>query len=392
MPQLPHRRSFLFGLSLLCLVLPVAAQEEENVNSRIANRCRERLAELHEKGIFPGASLAFVLENGAEITVTAGYADPDTERTMTSKDRLMAGSTGKTYVAAAAMRLALAGKLGLDDPVSEWLGDREWFPRLPNADELTVRQLLQHSSGIPEYYDQREFLDVLPKEPKRGWKPEELIAYVLDDPPRCAAGKGWSYADTNFLLVGLIIEKASGEGFYDQVREHLLTPHRLHDTIATDKLKLPGVTQGVVVMGRFFGYGERAQQDGEFVFNPQFEWCGGGFATTPLDLARWGRILYSGALFEQDYLDEMIDGVVTRRMPKERYGLGTFVQETKAGAMYGHDGFFPGYLTSMGYFAEHRFAAALQINTDNVRGLGVPSMHLFLEPFAEIVAEELARD
>jgi D-alanyl-D-alanine carboxypeptidase len=397
------RRPFLLPLLLFAAVLlgggsRVEAQEAktdpvgEGIAERIADRCRERLATMHEEGIFPGASLAFVLPDGTPITVVAGFADPDTARKMSPDDRLMAGSTGKTYVAAAAMRLVLAGKMSLDDPLSRWLGKREWFDRLPNASELTLRSLLQHTSGIPEYYDQREFLEILPVDPKREWSPEELIAFVLDDPPRVEAGKGWSYADTNFLLVGLVIEEVSGEPFYDQVREHLLRPHELHDTIPTDRCTLPGVVQGTVVMGRFFGYPERSQKEGEFVFNPQFEWCGGGFATTPLDLARWGRILYSGAALKGEYLDEMIAGVPTRRLPEERYGLGTFLQETKVGPMQGHDGFFPGYLTSLGYFSEHRFAAALQINTDDVRSIGVPSMHLLLEPFAVIAAEELAWD
>ncbi len=377
------------SLPFLLLFATATLATGQEAATRISERSREALEKLHENGTVPGASLAFVLPDGAQVTVTAGFADPDTEREMTPKDRLMTGSSGKTFVAAAAMRLVLEGKLSLDEPIAKWVGEREWFQQLPNAGDLTLRHLLNHRSGIPEYYRQYEFLSVLPEDPKRTWKPEELIAFVCDDEPLAPVGEQWSYADTNYLIVGLVLEEVSEQSFYEQVREHFLEPHGLQDTIPSDRCDLPGVAQGEIVMGRLFGFPERAQEDGEFAVNPQFEWCGGGFATTPRDLARWAWLLYSGKAMEGDYLGQLLDGVPTGRFGGERYGLGTFLQNTSAGVMHGHDGFFPGYLTSMGYFPEHGFAVALQINTDDMRALEVPGVHVLLESFAAIAAEEL---
>ena len=395
----PSRRAVLRGLLFFVplLLSARAATALQDERPGVADRIRERshavLCETLERTELPGVSLAFVLPGGEEVAVVAGYSCRETEMAMKPTDRLPAGSTGKTFVAAAVLRAVHLGRLSLDDPASKWLGEEEWFDRLPNAEDLTVRNLLNHTCGIPEYYDQREFLEALPADFERTWKPEELIAFVLDDEPHFPAGEGWSYADTNFLIAGLILERATRQAFYDQVREHFLVPHGLTRTIPTDRQDVPEVAQGYVVLGRFFGLPERARKDDRFTFNPQFEWCGGGFASTPLDLARWAHVLYTGKAFEGEYLEEMLNGVETRSGPGPsggRYGLGTFLHETKAGPMHGHDGFFPGYLTSMGYFPEHGLAAALQLNSDDMSALRLPSLHLLLQDFAVIAAEELA--
>ena len=347
------------------------------------------LSGMHERGLFPGASLALVLPGGEEIALCAGLASREDERAMRPKDRMPAGSIGKTFVAAAALRLRQAGRLDLEDAASRWLGEEEWFARLPNSEHLTLRNLLEHSSGIPEYYVNPGFIENLREEPARVRPPEELVSLVLDAPPLFAAGEGWSYADTNYLLVGMVIERASQKTFYEQVREHFLIPHGLRDTLPSDRRDLPGLAQGYVVMGQGLGFPARALVDGRLAVNPQFEWCGGGFATTPLDLARWARVLYQGRAFEGEYLDELLAGVETGRLPGERYGLGTFLRGTRAGPMRGHEGFYPGYLSAMAFFPESGFAAALQVNTDDLRGLGVRSMHTLLEPFAVIATEAL---
>lgn len=385
---------FLLSLALLPLALllaPVAlgGSQETDLDERIRVRAARRLDALVEQGKLPGASLAFILPDGAELTVTSGFASKEDQTKMSPTHRMPAGSAGKTFVAAVAVRLVLSGKLALEDPASKWLGEEEWFARLPNAGTLTLHNLLNHTSGIPEYYSQPEFIAELKKDTDRAWKPEELLAFVLDDPPLFSAGEGWSYADANFLVVGLIIERASEESFYGQVKRDLLKPHGLTRTLPTDRPDLPDLAQGYIVMGRFFGYPAHAVEEGVFAFNPQFEWCGGGFLSTPRDLAKWASVLYQGKAFEGDYLEALLGGVPTRPKSREKYGLGTFLQETKVGPMHGHDGFFPGYLTSMGYFPEHGFAAALQLNTDDLRALRVPSVHLVLEEYAAIAADEL---
>jgi D-alanyl-D-alanine carboxypeptidase len=114
-------------------------------------------------------------------------------------------------------------------------------------------------------------------------------------------------------------------------------------------------------------------QSGKFIINPQFEWTGGGYASTAEDLARWVKMIYEGRAYSADLLPQVLDGVAAPMLGKEtRYGLGVIIRKTGAGTSYGHSGFFPGYMTDMMYFPEQKIAVAVQVNTSVPRDLGKP--------------------
>ena len=384
---------------LCLLVAPLTAQQEASspsaaiepaVKESIQARCQSLLLELIEQRRLPGASAAIALPDGEVLTIAVGLADVEAGRDLTPRDRLLSGSIGKTYVTAAAHHLIQAGKLSLDAYAAEFFDDQEWFPRVPNAGDITVEHLLRHQTGIPRYVFKSEFWAAMTADPNHVWKPAELLAYVLDEEPEFPAGEGWAYADTNYVIAGMIIEKVAGTTFYEYVQESLLAPHGLEDTVPSDSRRIPGLTQGYVATFQNLGLPERAlDEDGVFVINPQFEWCGGGYANTPADLARWARILFSGRAFEGDYLETMLGSTpAVGLMPGTEYGLGVMLSETKLGPFRGHDGIMVGFLSTMGYYPEADLAAALQFNTDNQRQVGKPPV-LLLHELAAIAAEEL---
>jgi D-alanyl-D-alanine carboxypeptidase len=125
--------------------------------------------------------------------------------------------------------------------------------------------------------------------------------------------------------------------------------------------------------------------DGEFVINPQFEWTGGGIASTTADLARWAKLLYEGEAFDAAMLPTMLDGVPARLGPNTRYGLGVIIRDTPLGPAWGHSGFFPGYLTEMVYFPDHGIAVAVQFNTSDVRSLAMSPGRVLME-LAQVAA------
>jgi D-alanyl-D-alanine carboxypeptidase len=125
---------------------------------------------------------------------------------------------------------------------------------------------------------------------------------------------------------------------------------------------------------------------GKFVINPQFEWCGGGMASTAEDLARWAKALYEGRAFDRSLLPEMLNGVPAKLGPEASYGLGVIIRPTRLGTSYGHSGFFPGYITEMIYFPEQKIAVAVQVNTSVPRATGGPLSRFVIE-----LAEELIR-
>jgi CubicO group peptidase (beta-lactamase class C family) len=121
-------------------------------------------------------------------------------------------------------------------------------------------------------------------------------------------------------------------------------------------------------------------QAGKFIINPQFEWTGGGYASTAEDLARWAKMIYEGRSFSADLLPQVLDGVPAPMLGKEtRYGLGVIIRQTAAGTSYGHSGFFPGYMTDMMYFPEQKIAVAVQVNTSVPRDLGKPLSRVLWE-------------
>src|SRR5690606_34417756 len=119
---------------------------------------------------------------------------------MKPTDRMLAGSTGKTFAAATALQLVKEGKIGLDDKVSKYLGAEEWFERLPNANDITVRQLMNHTSGLVRYEFKDQFTKDLTANPDKSWRPEELVTYLFGESPPFAAGEGWDYSDTNYIV------------------------------------------------------------------------------------------------------------------------------------------------------------------------------------------------
>src|SRR4051794_17131620 len=207
-------------------VCPAAAQPAP---APLVQRFRAELDSLRREYHFPGATGAFVLPDGRVGEVATGFSDTERHVRMRPSSRMLSGSTGKTFVAATALALAQEGVLRLDDPVKVWLSDRPWFSRLPNHDRITLRQLLTHSSGVPDHVYMKSFAADVAKTwklPGQQHPPEALIAYVLDAPPLFEPGKGYHYSDTGYLLVGLIIEKASGHSYYSEVERRFLTPLR----------------------------------------------------------------------------------------------------------------------------------------------------------------------
>jgi D-alanyl-D-alanine carboxypeptidase len=334
----------------------------------------------HGGGSFPGVSAAVSLPDGSVIAVTAGEADTIRHLTMTPQARMLQGSVGKTYFAALAMQLMGEDRLDLDARVADYLGHHDWYHRIPNATEITVRHILTHTSGVMRYEFKEAFTVDLTAQPAKHWEPQELLAYVLDEEASFEAGEGWEYSDTNFILLGMIIEGITGRPCYDLIRERLLVPLGLDDTVPSDSRSIPGLIMGYAGPGNpFGGTDEVLTADGRFVINPQFEWAGGGFASTTSDLARWARALYTGQAFAPELLPTMLEGVPARLGQGSRYGLGVILLDTPVGPSQGHSGFFPGYLTEMAYLPELDLAVAVQVNTSVGRALGKSPFAVLLE-------------
>lgn len=337
----------------------------------------------------PGVAVGIVLKDGTVMRYAAGESDREAHIAMRPDDLMLAGSTGKTFFAAVALQLIEEGRLQLDAPISQYLGTRPWFSRLPNAKDVTVRQLMTHTSGIIRYEFDDKFVKDLRANPGKTWTPEEELAYLFDTTAPFPAGQGWDYSDTNYIVLGLIVEDLLNAPYYAEINRRLLKPLNLSHVVPSTSRRIPGLVQGYAGDNDPLGLGgpvikfsdNGASRMGEFVVNPQFEWAGGGFATSAVDLARWGHELYApdGKALSPKSRAMMIDAAVPAKLGAgSQYGLGVIIRPPSAPAgmssvTWGHSGFFPGYLSELIYVVETGTTLAIQINSSGPRTRGAAS-------------------
>jgi D-alanyl-D-alanine carboxypeptidase len=342
---------------------------------------------LHEDGDFPGVSLGIALPDGSTLHLASGVADQASRAPLSEDSRFLAGSVGKTFFSALALQLAEEGRLELDAPISRFLGSDPWFDRLPNARYITVRMLLNHTSGLVRYEFDPRVAEAITTDPDKVWTGEDRLAYLLDTMAPFAAGEDWTYSDTNYIVLAMILERITGTEAYSEIRRRFIEPLGLRNTVPSDRRAIDGLIQGYAGPDNPFGGRELMLEGGRLIFDPQLEWAGGGYASSPVDLAVWGRALFSGRLHGEDVPAQLVEGVPTTN-PNLRYGLGAMIQSTDLGPSWGHGGFFPGYLSEMRYYPKHDLGVAVQFNTSVPSDLGSTPGNVAHE-VARLVVEHL---
>jgi len=376
---------FAIPILLVLFAVSVGAQQPAKIRFEMSDAALARIREDFKikldqsltKAKIAGATVAFVLADGRHAEFAAGVRDLETRVPLQPDDPMFAGSIGKTFVAATTLQLVSEGKLSLDEKISRWLGDRLWFAKLPNGSDITLRMLLNHSSGIPNHVDEKSFFKTTEKEADRDIKYEDLLTFILGKPAPFPAGKGYNYSDTNYILIGLVVEKVTGNTLYDEIGKRFIKPLGLTHTFPSNTRNAP------IVVGYFEN--KPAFKSGRFFVNPQWEWAGGGFASTPGDLALWATKLYSGNVLNKEMFDQMLSSTTVGE--GKDYGLGVEIYHTKWGTALGHDGEFPGYLSDMRYYRDYGFAIAVQINSDQTPE-GNSFMSSAADDFAQLLIEE----
>lgn len=364
------RRALLVSLGLAGLAIVAVLWHSAALNPNdVQQRFQSELDALHDTYRFPGATAAFILPDGTVKVVATGRADVEGGVPMTEQSRMLAASIGKTFVGASVLALANRGAVDLDDPVSKYLGDRPWFPRLRGGEAMTLRQLLTHSSGIANHVDSERFKRAFSENRRINaspLKPEALIGFVLDRPPLFKPGMGWSYSDTGYILIGLVIERVTGRSYFEELTRLFLGPLGLSLTTPSDRPDLPGLASGYLASKNHFDLPSKTTtRPGFMAWDPGIEWTGGGLVSNPADLVVWAKALYEGRAMKGDYLEDLLRSVEIGGHDGLRYGIAVAIRENgPLGESYGHSGWIPGYCSSLRYYTGHRVAVAFQVNTD----------------------------
>lgn len=364
------RKPILMLISALALLLfSCNGNKHMKTNSKveIVKLLQARLDSLTDNQLVPGATLSVRLNDGTNISLASGLADVENKIPMKPDDIMFSGSVGKTYVAAVVLKLYEQGLIDLKAKAMDYLKDTAWFQRVQNAPEITVEMLLNHTAGIPEYVYQKELWQAIKENPDKVWSVEERLSYIIDEPPANPAGEGWAYADSHYLILGLIIEKVTGRSYYEVLDELILGPCNLNHTFHSDSRTIPGLIPGYTNLTEEFQLPHKVFSDNKYAFNPQMEWTGGGLVSTVSDLTLWVSQLYGGNVLKPESLKLMLTPAPykTTLFEDAKYGLGSFIAESEGVIYYGHTGFAPGYITYVQYLPDYNIALALQVNDDS---------------------------
>jgi D-alanyl-D-alanine carboxypeptidase len=332
------------------------------VSDRVAAELQQALDKARSTYAIPGVEAAVLWPDGRLWTGASGQADVSAHRKVTVDTRFSIGSITKTFTAALILQLADEGALSLDDHVDRWL------PAYPGGAELTVRQLLDHTSGLYDFFSNWNLDHALQADKQRFWTPQDVLPYVL--PPVFVPGAGWAYSNTNYLLLGLIAEAATGTPYDHLLRDRLLGPLGL-STAGLQGYDAPG---DAIAHGYDFASLAKTAvpidwSDGTammpFTAVATAAWSAGGVSATAADLARWGRALYGGSVLSPASVVRMADTSESDRLePGAAYGLGLQRMSFGARWTWGHSGRLGGFRAAMRYVTDQGVTVVVLTNQD----------------------------
>lgn len=302
-------------------------------------------ASVADQGI-PGAVLYLATRDGSWAGAS-GVSNLKTNTPMKPRDRFPIGSISKTFVAVVILQLVAEEKLDLDDTLIDWLseeicgaeGERSY--RIPHSQKITIRQLLNHTSGLADYLDTDEFNAALEKtNPKHIWRAAEAISYAYDLDPLAKPGQKFHYANTNYILLELIVEAVTENSLAREMRDRIHAPLGLVDTFTEMHEEIPG--------GFVEGYPDW-NGDGEIDNLTHCHHCtglgDGGLISSAHDVARFCQGLFiKEELLTGEFLEKMLTWVADG--DGGYYGLGIGAWNSDWGEIWGHSGSTGGFLST----------------------------------------------
>lgn len=318
---------------------PVQKDDRQRYEAVLKQLMAEVMAE-HE---VTGMAMAIRFADGSILDHAAGFADRSTGELLTVDHHFRVGSTTKTITATAILLLCQEGLLGLDDTVAFLLPEVREFGStgLLNDSGITVRMLLQHTSGLADYvggeFAGEDFGDIMMREPLRLWDPRDLVSISSNMGGVDTPGETFEYSNTNYILLGMLIEKFSGISYDRFVQEKILNPLALSET------RVPRSSKMMIPYAH--GYLEKDLDNKLYDYSDQHPsgvWAAGNVISTPGDLLRWLEALVQGSLLQPEFKAEQLD---IRDFPEVHLGYGLGV--ASFGGPLGHNGTVMGYQTWM---------------------------------------------
>lgn len=310
-----------------------------------------------------GVTMSVYQTNTGLWVGASGKADLHNDVDMKPCNISRVGSTVKMFTATAVLKLMEEGKLNLDDKISSYL-EGDVIDKIENADQATIRQLLQHSSGIYNYIQNLQFQTASLNDFIKEWQPEELLEYAYNKKAYFEPGEDVRYSNTGYIMLGMLIENIEGKPFYQVFEEKIFQPLGLNMTRFAAKDHIPfGIARGYIDMYSNLQVVESTYYSGWDYFTAD-----GGLISNPYDMNIFFRALMSGQIIQPCTLEMML----TWQTPDETdpnffpisYGLGIFKIETPQGIAYMHSGDAIGYYANMMFFPDDSTTVVYAVNSN----------------------------
>jgi CubicO group peptidase (beta-lactamase class C family) len=315
-------------------------------------------------GSIPGAVLAVQIPGQEPWSGASGLADRQRGLPMEPNTHVRIASISKVYTAVVVLQLVEEGLISLDMPMTTWLPDL-----VPNGDAITVRNLLNHTTGLYDYVEDRHFIGRGYQKPDHAWKPGELVAYTTQFPGAFAPGAegAWDYSSTNYVILGMIVEQVTGNTLGQEMHRRIFAPLHLENTFFAPEDEVQG--------GQAHGYYNTTDQTN---ISMSIVFATANIVSTVGEVRRFGQALNNGELLRPETLDLMyqfVNGKGQYHMPELAYGNGIMHNRLAVGpgpdgqprpaaasTVVGHIGGFGGFRSALWTAPESGITVALAVN------------------------------
>ena len=362
-----------FPISFLLVLLLSTTISAQIFDDSLSSKLQNQLDQFRSQYKFMGMSVAIISDEYGSWTGASGFSQESSNNLISSDMIFGIGSVTKTYIATLVMQLEDEGIISINDSLYHWL------PSYTNIDStITIKQLLKHESGIFNLTESPVFFDTLNQNPLHLWQDEEIILNLVDK-PLFKPGESYSYSNTNFILLGMILKKATGKTISTLLQEQILVPLNLNHTF----LAIEDSLEDNVAHGWFDVDGDSDLDDFTEYLSPNAFysalWTAGAMFSTAENAAVFMKALFNGDLVSSNSLEKMMD-----INANSNNGLGLFGFVTPDNiSMMGHDGFTIEYSAFVFYDVSSKSTFSVLVNQ---RDLGSQSMLLIFE-FIKILSE-----
>jgi len=351
-------------LHLICLLTLTGSQDvqaQKNINN-IENKLTAAIDSFYTANKLPGIA-AEIYTPDFTYKYAVGKADLQINKDRNLTDKIRIGSITKTFVATLILQLVDESKIGLDDNLAKY------YPNYPNGANITIRQMLDMTSGIPDYLADPLIGASFDFYRSNKFTPQEIYEATMSLTPTFEPGKGWHYSNGNYNILGMLVEKITGNKLEDDLNSRIIKPLGLTNTYLPTAPDISGDHASGYMTDTVTG-----NKVNVTIMEPSITWAAGGMISDFSDLKIYMKALYDGTLVSKQTQEERFKFVSTGIKPFFQYGLGLLY----ADGFIGHNGGITGYNTMMCYNPDIETMMLLSINDYGLEGGQVDNLLVML--------------